>query len=99
MTPPPFQRLVDRHWRDVARLAHALAGPGDAQDVAQQAWTRALQAYPQLRSTTNLRGWLLTITARTAMDSHRARARPTSPDPALAPQDPGPPPDIRKEEP
>ncbi|NNM47438.1 RNA polymerase sigma factor [Knoellia koreensis] len=72
---PPFQHLVDAHWRDVARLAHALAGPVDGDDVAQQAWTQALAAYPQLRSATNLRGWLLTITHRCAMDAHRGRAR------------------------
>ena len=67
--------LVDAHWRDVARLAHALAGPVDGDDVAQQAWTQALSAYPRLRSTSNLRGWLLTITSRCAMDVHRQRGR------------------------
>ena len=72
---PAFQTLVDAHWRDVARLAHALAGPVDGDDVAQQAWTKALAAYPSLRSARNLRGWLLTITHRCAMDAHRGRAR------------------------
>jgi DNA-directed RNA polymerase specialized sigma24 family protein len=72
---PPFQHLVDAHWRDVARLAHALAGPDDGDDVAQQAWTQALAAYPSLRSSTNLRSWLLTVTSRCATDVHRARAR------------------------
>lgn len=72
---PPFQRLVDEHWRDVARLAHALAGPVDGEDVAQQAWIQALAAYPGLRSSHNLRGWLLTVTARCATDAHRARSR------------------------
>ncbi len=95
MSLPPFQHLVDAHWRDVARLAHALAGPVDADDVAQQAWTQALAAYPRLRSTRNLRGWLLTITHRCAMDVHRARARRAVPheDPAslaAAPRVPGP---------
>lgn len=75
MTLPPFQHLVDAHWRDVARLAHALAGPVDGDDVAQQAWTQALAAYPGLRSAANLRGWLLTVTARCATDAHRGRAR------------------------
>ncbi len=75
MTLPPFQRLVDEHWNTVGRLAYALAGPADGDDVAQQAWTQALAAYPSLRSAANLRGWLLTITARCAMDVHRARAR------------------------
>lgn len=75
MTLPPFQHLVDAHWRDVARLAHALAGPVDGDDVAQQAWTQALAAYPRVRSTSNLRGWLLTITSRCALDVHRSRSR------------------------
>lgn len=75
MTLPPFQHLVDAHWRDVARLAHALAGPVDGEDVAQQAWTQALAAYPRVRSATNLRSWLLTITSRCAMDVHRSRVR------------------------
>ena len=75
MTLPPFQHLVDAHWRDVSRLAHALAGPIDGDDVAQQAWMQALAAYPRLRSSTNLRGWLLTITSHCAMDLHRSRSR------------------------
>jgi RNA polymerase sigma factor (sigma-70 family) len=84
VTLPAFQVLVDSHWRDVARLAHALAGPVDGDDVAQQAWTQALAAYPSLRSSANLRGWLLTITHRCAMDVHRGRARRAVPhdDPA-----------------
>lgn len=95
MSLPPFQQLVDAHWRDVARLAHALVGPDAGDDVAQQAWTKALVAYPALRSTANLRGWLLTITRNCAMDVHRS-ARRTTPvadlaDPAtLPPQTPPP---------
>jgi RNA polymerase sigma factor (sigma-70 family) len=76
---PPFDRLVDDHWRDVARLAHALAGPVDGDDVAQQAWTQALAAYPRLTSTSHLKAWLMTITSRCAMDVHRARARRPTP--------------------
>ncbi|MHB1511424.1 MAG: RNA polymerase sigma factor [Acidimicrobiales bacterium] len=72
---PPFQQLVDAHWRDVARLAAALGGAQDGDDVAQQAWTQALAAYPSLAHGRNLRAWLFTITARTAIDSHRGRAR------------------------
>jgi RNA polymerase sigma factor (sigma-70 family) len=75
VTLPPFQYLVDAHWRDVSRLAHALAGPVDGDDVAQQAWVQALAAYPKVRSNTNLRGWLLTITSHCAMDLHRSRGR------------------------
>lgn len=72
---PPFQNLVDAYWPDVARLSHALAGPGQGDDVAQQAWAQALSAYPALRDAKNLRSWLLTITARCATDSFRRRGR------------------------
>ena len=84
MSLPPFQQLVDAHWRDVARLAHALAGPVDGDDVAQQAWTQALAAYPSLRNGRNLRGWLLTVTSRCATDVHRARSRRAVPVPDVA---------------
>lgn len=86
MSLPPFQALVDAHWRDVARLAHALVGSADGDDVAQQAWLQALAAYPQLTHAGNLRGWLLTITHRCALDHHR-RAHRVLPheDPATLP--------------
>lgn len=83
MVLPPFQTLVDAHWRDVARLAAALAGPVDGADVAQQAWAQAFAAYPGLPDARNLRGWLLTITSRAATDSHRARSRRPVPVPEL----------------
>lgn len=75
MPLPPFQHLVDAHWRDVARLAAALAGVQEGDDVAQQAWTQALAAYPSLDHTRNLRSWLFTITSRAAVDAHRRRTR------------------------
>lgn len=80
---PAFQSLVDAHARDVTRLAAALAGPADADDVAQQAWLQAWTAYPQLRTSRNLKSWLLTITARCATDRHRSRIRAPAPTDAL----------------
>lgn len=79
---PPFSDLVDRYWRDVARLCAALAGPNDGEDAAQRAWLNALRAYPSLRHQRNLKGWLLTIASRAAIDGHRDRAR--RPIPVLA---------------
>jgi RNA polymerase sigma factor (sigma-70 family) len=72
---PPFQTLVDAYAGEVSRLCRAMAGPDDGPDCAQNTWVNALRAYPSLRSATNLRGWLLTIAARTAIDHHRARSR------------------------
>lgn len=93
MVLPPFQVLVDEHWRDVSRLARALAGPVDGDDVAQRAWEKAFTAYPKLTSAKNLRSWLLTITARCATDLHRSR-KPQTPlsaeDHSAAVDGPGP---------
>src|SRR3954470_13183236 len=86
---PPFQQLIDAHWRDVARLAAALAGPQDGADVAQQTWLQAWRGYESLTDARNLRGWLLTITARAATDVHRARARQPVPTDEL-PEQPAP---------
>lgn len=71
----PFQEIVDIYWRDVARLTAALAGPDDADDAAQRTWLRALEAYPSLEHDRNVRGWLLTIAANTAIDGKRQRRR------------------------
>ena len=75
MTPPPFQRLLDEHADVVLRFCAASVGPLDADDVFQETVIAALRAYPRLRHTDNLRGWLLTIAHNKALDLHRARAR------------------------
>ena len=73
VTLPPFQKLLDSHARDVHRFLVALVGPGDADDCYQETWLAALRAYPRLRDATNLRGWLLTIAHRKAIDHVRRR--------------------------
>ncbi len=80
---PPFQSPLDAHAGEVYRLCAALAGPNDAADCAQETWLAALRAYPSLRHAANLRGWLLTIAARAAIDSHRSRSRRPVPVAAL----------------
>jgi RNA polymerase sigma factor (sigma-70 family) len=83
VTAPPFALLVERHAGDVTRLARALAGPVDGDDVAQQAWAQALAAYPPAGGLRDPRAWLLVVTSRCATDVHRARARRAVPvDPA-----------------
>jgi len=73
--PPPFQRLLDDHSETVLRFLAASVGPVDADDCFQETVIAALRAYPRLRHRDNLRGWLLTIAHRKALDHHRARAR------------------------
>ena len=75
MSLPPFQTLIDQHRDEVYRLALSSVGPVDADDCFQETLLAALRAYPALRDASNLRGWLLTIAHRKAMDHHRARGR------------------------
>ena len=75
MSLPPFQALLDSHRADVYRFLVFSVGPSDADDCFQETCVAALRAYPRLRSGENLRGWLLRIAERKAIDAHRARAR------------------------
>jgi RNA polymerase sigma factor (sigma-70 family) len=76
---PPFQQLLDRHQGDVLGFLIAAVGPQDAEDCFQETFLAALRAYPRLKDDRNLRGWLLTIAHRKAIDHHRARRRPAAP--------------------
>jgi RNA polymerase sigma factor (sigma-70 family) len=75
--PPPFETSVAPYLLDMSRLAARLVGEGDADDVAQEALTRAWQ-----RRTTfdpargSLRSWLLAITADQARRWRTRRPRP-----------------------
>ena len=93
MRPPPFQRLLDDHADAVLRFLVASVGRHDADDAFQETFLSALRAYPRLRTTDNLQGWLFTIAHRKALDVHRARARRPLPvgdvDPGPAPELPG----------
>ncbi len=75
MPLPPFQRLLDEHADALLRFCVAAAGPVDGEDVFQETVIAALRAYPDLRHTGNLKGWLITIAGRKALDHHRARGR------------------------
>src|ERR1700738_4004692 len=75
MTLPPFQALLDQHQAEVYGLLVRVVGPIDADDCFQETFIAALRAYPTLRDASNLRGWLLTIAHRKALDHHRGRAR------------------------
>jgi RNA polymerase sigma factor (sigma-70 family) len=72
---PPFQRFLDVHADDVLRFLVAAVGRHDADDAFQETFLSALRAYPRLRPDSNLRGWVLTIAHRKALDVHRARGR------------------------
>jgi RNA polymerase sigma-70 factor (ECF subfamily) len=60
--PDHFAALATQHTRAVLRVAAALVGQADAEDAAQEALTRAWQAWESLREEAALRSWLLKIT-------------------------------------
>jgi RNA polymerase sigma factor (sigma-70 family) len=93
---PPFQKLLDAHGRDVHRFLVATVGQSGADDCYQETWLSALRAYPRLRDASNLRGWVLRIAHRKAIDHLRARRRQAVPVDHL-PERPGPDPDHRDE--
>jgi RNA polymerase sigma factor (sigma-70 family) len=79
VTLPPFQELLDAHGSDVFRFLVATVGAVEAEDCYQETWVSALRAYPRLRERSNLRGWILTIAHRKALDHLRAARRRAEP--------------------
>ena len=72
---PPFQVLLDEHAGHVMAVLRGAVGRADAEDCFQETFLAALRAYPKLKDDRNLRGWLLTIAHRKAIDHHRANGR------------------------
>jgi RNA polymerase sigma factor (sigma-70 family) len=72
---PPFQILIDEHAAEVLAVLRGAVGREGAEDAFQETFLAALRAYPKLHDTGNLRGWLLTIAHRKAIDHHRANGR------------------------
>jgi RNA polymerase sigma factor (sigma-70 family) len=72
---PPFQTVLDEHSQSVMGILRGAVGRDAAEDCFQETFLAALRAYPDLRDNSNLRGWLLTIAHRKAVDHHRARGR------------------------
>jgi RNA polymerase sigma factor (sigma-70 family) len=81
---PPFQRFLDEHRVLVYRFLLAAAGPNDVDDCFQETFLAALRAYPKLRNADNLRGWVMAIATRKAIDVGRARSRGPQPVPDVA---------------
>jgi RNA polymerase sigma factor (sigma-70 family) len=72
---PPFQIVLDEHSVAVMGVLRGAVGRDGAEDCFQETFLAALRAYPKLSNASNLRGWLLTIAHRKAIDHHRADGR------------------------
>jgi RNA polymerase sigma-70 factor (ECF subfamily) len=74
--PGAWLQLVNQHQEAVFRLAYLLLGEADeAQDVAQEAFIRALHALDRFDPDRPLRPWLLRIAANLARNRRRAAGR------------------------
>lgn len=75
----PFEEIVTEHGAVVRRVCRALLPPADADDAWSDTFLAALRAYPDLRPDSNVRGWLVTIAHRKAVDVLRRAARTPTP--------------------
>ena len=90
--------MLDEHAAAVIGILRGAVGREAAEDCFQETFLAALRAYPQLEDARNLRGWLLTIAHRKAIDHHRARGRrpvPVAEVPEVAEENGVPEPDER----
>jgi RNA polymerase sigma-70 factor (ECF subfamily) len=83
MAEEGFAALAPLHTAAMLRVAAALVGWADAEDAAQEALTRAWQAWPSLRDIGAVRPWLLQITVNVCRQWQRGgfgrRIRATQP--------------------
>lgn len=71
----PFEQVVAEHGTVVLRVCRALLGVHEADDAWSETFLAALRAYPDLRPGSSVRGWLVTIAHRKAVDQLRAARR------------------------
>jgi len=83
MTAIPFERVVGEHGPLVLRVTRAMLGPAEAEDAWSETFLAALEAYPRLRPGSNVKGWLVTIAHRKAVDRVRALSRAPLPQAAV----------------
>ncbi len=80
-----LQHLIRATQADVWRFCAHLGDPGDADDLTQEVYLRAIRALPRFRGDASIRTWLLTIARRSVADHIRAQQRRRRAAPAAAP--------------
>ena len=74
-----FDELYKRYYQRLERFCRKRVGDShEAEEVAQEAFVRALSAMPRLEGERRFYPWVSVIAARLCVDTHRRRAR-TSP--------------------
>ncbi len=84
-----FCALVRESWDRLVRLARAVAGDAEAEDVVQEALIVAWRKLPALRDSSKLGPWLARIVYRRAVRRARRERRPKAakplPEPCVTP--------------
>jgi RNA polymerase sigma factor (sigma-70 family) len=70
-----YETLVRRYQGIAYRTAYVIAGAGDAEDAAQDAFVKAYYALGRFRKDASFRPWLLRIVANEARNRRRFAAR------------------------
>ena len=71
-----FEELTLPHLSAVYRLAVRLVGDvAAAEDLTQETYLKAMQAFPALRDQRRVRAWLFQILSRLVVDRHRSGGR------------------------
>ncbi len=71
-----FEGLALPHLRALYRFARKLTGDGTAaEDLVQETYLRALNAFPSLRDPGRVKPWLFQILSRLVTDRHRSAGR------------------------
>jgi RNA polymerase sigma-70 factor, ECF subfamily len=71
-----FRELVEKHARNVFRLAFRLTGnEEDAEDVVQESFLKAYRSLPRFEGKSEFGSWLFRITTNCAYDTVRRRER------------------------
>jgi RNA polymerase sigma-70 factor (ECF subfamily) len=90
-SPRVFQILVERHQAPLRAWLARIAPPGQADDIAQEAFVKAWQALGRWDRRGSFRSWLFGIARHVAADARRAGARAVARDSRwAADQDPPP---------
>ncbi len=73
--PGSREALYHRYKRRVFALSSRIAGPSDAEEVAQEAFIRIFRGMPRFRGDSALGTWIYRLTVNAAL-SHRSRRPP-----------------------
>lgn len=88
-----FARLHERYARMVHGILLAHAGPGEADDLVQEVFLRAMRSIGTLRDASAVGAWLAAIARNAAASAHRAGPGPgrlaNAPEPAARPRGDG----------